>query len=294
VTCINLTCGTLTLIATPIGHPDDITLRALEVLRKTTSILCEDTRVTNRLLDYHGINGKSLYRYDDHTGCAERARYLSWLHQGQNLVLVSDAGTPTIADPGYKLVQQALEEQIPILALPGPCAAIMALTLSGLPTNRFVFEGFLAPKSAARRHQLSRYGDFLGTIITYEVTRRLYQALDDIDAVLGPRSLALARELTKPFEEVVRGSSDVIRRYYQQDGTLKGECVLLIGAPLVVDVNLESLETIMTETLQPLMEQVSIKDAVSAAYDLHHGRISKKILYAHALHLKSIGSDQAF
>src|SRR5688572_6101779 len=195
--------GELGLVATPIGNLGDLSVRAAEYLRAADAIACEDSRITIRLLQHLEIK-KPLLSYHDHNADEMRPRLIERLQRGEKMALVSDAGTPLISDPGFKLVREVAALGIPVTALPGPSAPIMALILSGLPTDRFLFLGFLAAKSAARRTELEEVAGLRASLILFETAPRLVTALADLRAVLGDRPAAVARELTKMFEEVRR------------------------------------------------------------------------------------------
>jgi 16S rRNA (cytidine1402-2'-O)-methyltransferase len=221
----------LHVVATPIGNLGDITLRALWVLRHVDRILCEDTRVTARLLAHFGIE-KPLEAYHDHNADRVRPAILAALRQGAKLALVADAGTPLVADPGFKLVRAALAEDLPVTAAPGPSAALTALILSGLPPDRFLFAGFLPPRSAARRRALADWAALEATLIFFEGPSRLAAALADLAEILGDRrNAAVARELTKLHEEVRRGPLAVLAEHYRQSGAPRGEAVIVVGPP---------------------------------------------------------------
>ena len=220
----------LHLVATPIGNLGDVTLRALWVLRQVDRILCEDTRVTRRLLARFGID-RPLETYHDHNADRVRPAVLDALRQGARLALVSDAGTPLIADPGYKLVRAAIAEQLPVTAAPGASAALTALLLSGLPTDVFLFAGFLPPRAAARRHRLADWAGLKATLIFYEGRSRLAAALTDMATVLGDRDAAVARELTKRHEEMRRGRLNELAAHYHAAGPPPGEMVVVIAPP---------------------------------------------------------------
>jgi 16S rRNA (cytidine1402-2'-O)-methyltransferase len=220
----------LYLVATPIGNLGDVTLRALAVLRGVDRILCEDTRITARLLARYGI-AKPLSRYDDHNAAAARPAILAALRSGERLALVSDAGTPLVSDPGYKLVQAAIAENLPVSAVPGPSAALTALILSGLPPDAFWFEGFLPSRGAARRRRLEGLATLDGTLIFFESAGRLADSLADMADLLGDRKAAVARELTKLHEEVRRGPLDELACHYRATGPPRGEAVVIIGPP---------------------------------------------------------------
>src|SRR3954471_8050204 len=220
----------LYVVATPIGNLKDVSFRALGVLAAADAVLAEDTRVTKTLLAHYGIT-TPLVAYHEHSDASVRARMLARLKEGQALALVSDAGTPLVSDPGYKLVQAAIAESVPVTPIPGPSAVLTALVVSGLPTDRFFFEGFLPPKSAARRARLAALAEVPGTLMLFESPHRLPDMLADAAAVLGERSGVVARELTKLFETVRRGSLRELADQFAVEGPPKGEVVVLIGAP---------------------------------------------------------------
>lgn len=217
----------LYVTATPIGNARDITLRALDVLRSCDAIAAEDTRVTAKLLAIHGI-AKPLTPYNDHNGERERPRLLARLKDGVRVALVSDAGTPLVSDPGYKLVREALAEGIPVHVIPGPSAPLAALILSGLPSDRFMFAGFLSSKSGERRSALEELKNEAATLIFFESGPRLAETLSDMAEILGERAATVARELTKLFEEVRRGSLGELAAHYGDAGAPKGEITLVV------------------------------------------------------------------
>lgn len=218
----------LYLVATPIGNLKDITLRALELLRGCDTILCEDTRVTRKLLDFYGIR-KSVLSYHDHSDDTKRERIVDLLKEGKVVCLVSDAGMPLISDPGFKLVQDCISEGIFVTSLPGANAPLAALQLSGLPSDRFCFLGFLPVKGGARKEMLEAWAEAEATLIFFETAPRLLATLEAIREVFGSRKLAVVREITKLFEEVRRGTADELIAYYESEGLPKGEIVLLAG-----------------------------------------------------------------
>jgi 16S rRNA (cytidine1402-2'-O)-methyltransferase len=220
----------LHLVATPIGNLGDISARALSVLREADRVFCEDTRVTAKLLTRHGIKQR-LEPYHDHN--AERARpaVLAALREGERVALVSDAGTPLLSDPGYKLVRAAIAENLPVTAEPGPSAALTALILSGLPPDRFLFAGFLPRRRASRRQALAGWASLDASLIFYEAAPRLAASLVDMTEILGPRPAAVARELTKLHEEVRRGPIGELADYYRREGPPRGEIVVVVGPP---------------------------------------------------------------
>jgi 16S rRNA (cytidine1402-2'-O)-methyltransferase len=220
----------LHLVATPIGNLGDVTLRALAVLRGVDRIFCEDTRVTARLLGRYGI-ATPLFRYDDHNAAAIRPAILAALRRGERLALVCDAGTPLVSDPGYKLVRAAIAENLPVTAAPGPCAALTALILSGLPPDAFLFAGFLPPRRAARRRALTHRKALDTTLIFFESAARLAETLADMAEILGSRNACVARELTKLHEEVRRAGLDELANHYRTMGPPRGEAVIIVGPP---------------------------------------------------------------
>ncbi|MGH6870002.1 MAG: 16S rRNA (cytidine(1402)-2'-O)-methyltransferase [Rhizomicrobium sp.] len=221
----------LYLTATPIGHARDISLRALDVLRGCDAIAAEDTRVTAKLLAIHGVS-KPLTAYNDHNAVRERPKLLGRLRQGARIALVSDAGTPLVADPGYKLVREAIADGISVHAVPGASAALAALSLSGLPTDRFLFAGFLPPKSAARRSTLAELKSLSATLVFFESPHRLSECLADMVGILGGRAVAVARELTKLHEECRRGDLAGLAAHYAAADPPKGEITIVVGPPV--------------------------------------------------------------
>jgi len=219
--------GTLYLIATPIGNLEDITLRALRMLREADLLAAEDTRRTRRLLEHYDIS-RPLISYHDHNKEHRSARLLEALRQGRSVALVSDAGTPGISDPAFYLVRLAIEHDVPVVPIPGPASPIAALVVSGLPPDRFVFEGFLPAKAGKRRARLRALAEEPRTIVLFESPHRLVRTLREILDILGDRPAAVARELTKKFEEVSRGPvSGLLERYAEKKP--KGEIVILLA-----------------------------------------------------------------
>ncbi len=218
----------LYLVATPIGNLEDITRRAERVLASADHIACEDRRVTSRLLHHLGLR-RPLALYHEHNAAAARPELLARLRAGQSVALVSDAGTPAISDPGYKLVREAVAQGSAVYPLPGPSATLAALIASGLPTDRFMFAGFLPPRSAARRRALEELAAVRTTLVLFESPQRLAELLADAAAVLGPRPASIARELTKLHEEHRRGSLGDLAAAIAAEGPPKGEIVLVIG-----------------------------------------------------------------
>ena len=219
----------LYIVATPIGHLDDITIRAIAVLEQVDIIAAEDTRHSSRLLQKYQIN-TPLTPYHDHTNPAQRAKILERLKQGQSIALISDAGTPLISDPGYRLVSEARAQGINVVPIPGACAAITAICAAGLPSDRFLFEGFLPPKKGARLDALQTRADEIATLVYYESPRRLADSLQDMATAFGgDRQAVIARELTKLHEQVAAGSLDeLIEQVGNDDNLSRGECVVLV------------------------------------------------------------------
>jgi 16S rRNA (cytidine1402-2'-O)-methyltransferase len=223
----NTTKGTLFIVSTPIGNMEDITLRALRVLKEVDLIAAEDTRRTGLLLRRFEIQ-TPLTSYFEGNELKKREFILSKLKEGKYIALVSDAGTPGISDPGFRLIQLAIESQIPIVPVPGPSAAITALSVSGLPTDAFLFKGFLPHKSKKRKDLLRQLEEVRETLIFYESPHRISETLKDIFEILGDREIVLTRELTKVYEEIIRGKvSEILNQV--GDRTLKGEITLVIS-----------------------------------------------------------------
>src|SRR5579863_9230603 len=220
--------GTLYVVATPIGNLEDITLRALRVLREVDWIACEDTRQTHKLLDHFGF-AKPMVSYHDHNESGRAAELVEKLTRGGSGALVSDAGTPLISDPGYRLVEAAIAASVPVVPIPGASAAVGALSAAGLPTDSFRFCGFLPPKSTQRRKLLEQLKPETGTLIFYETPHRILEALEDVTAVMGARPVVVARELTKLHEEFLRGTAAGLRAELASRPSVKGEITLLIG-----------------------------------------------------------------
>jgi len=254
--------GMLYVAATPIGNLEDITLRALRVLKEADLIACEDTRQTQKLLSHYGIE-KPTVSYHEHNEAERATELVVRLEQGATIALVSDAGMPGISDPGYRVVALAVERGIQVIPIPGAVAFASALAASGLPTDAFRFNGFLPAKSGQRKEALEAVRSSSLTEIFYEAPHRLIAALSDVIAVLGAeRPVVVARELTKIHEEFVRGTAgDVLRQFESRPGEVKGEIVLLIGkgsSPVVAKVNArERLDTIMRD--QKLDEKAALK-----------------------------------
>ena len=243
----------LHVVATPIGNLRDISFRALATLAAADAILAEDTRVTKTLLAHYGIS-TPLVAYHEHNAAVIRPHLLARLQSGAALALVSDAGTPLVSDPGFKLVADAAGLGIEIISVPGPSAVLAALVVAGLPTDRFFFEGFLPPKSAARRQRIAELATIPGTLVFFESPRRVADVLTDLAAVLGDRPAAIARELTKHFETVRRGNLNALAEQLSQEAPPKGEIVLLVGPPEAgaVAITSEDLDARIEKALETL------------------------------------------
>lgn len=224
------TAGTLILVATPIGNLGDFSPRAAEVLTTADVIACEDTRVTRKLLRLTGtVTSARMVPYHDHNGAEMRPWIIEQLAKGRRVALVSDAGTPLVSDPGYKLVAACREQDIPVESVPGPSAVLAALAISGLPSDRFMFAGFLAGATGARRTQITELSNLAATTIWFETPARLAQSLSDMVEIMGRREAVIARELTKMHEEVIRGDLADLASRIASMARLKGEIVLLVA-----------------------------------------------------------------
>ena len=265
----------LHIVATPIGNLGDLSPRAADTLSRADLILVEDTRVTGKLLAHIGAK-VPMRRYDDHAGEAERDRVLAMLAD-KAVALVSDAGTPLISDPGYKLVRAARDAGLAVHQVPGPCAAVAALSIAGLPTDRFLFLGFLPAKAKARKDAIAEIARVRATLILYESAQRLADVLTALSEGLGNRDAAVARELTKLHEECVTGSLDELAKFYS-GAPPKGEIVILVGPPLEAEAVSDSdLDTLLDRALARLSPS---RAAAEVAEQLG---IPRKRAYARAL-----------
>ncbi len=267
----------LYIVATPIGNLGDITLRAIEVLRGCDGVACEDTRVTGKLLKHLGLS-KPLWRYDDYASDKDRSRLIESM-QTRAVALVSDAGTPLVSDPGYRLVREARQRGIAVTSIPGPCAAVVGLTLSGLPNDRFLFAGFLPAKEKARVDVLMDLGRVPSTLVFYEAGPRLIKALASIGEALPGRQVTVARELTKLHEECRTGSSAELCEWYTEHPP-KGEIVLLVGPPDEQAFGKADADAMLAEALETL------KPSQAAAQVAKATGIERKTLYARAMEMR--------
>jgi 16S rRNA (cytidine1402-2'-O)-methyltransferase len=273
----------LHLVATPIGNLRDITLRALDVLQAVDLVACEDTRVFAKLARHYGIRAPTV-AYADATQDAAEPRILAALAAGKRVALVSDAGMPLISDPGYRLVRAAVAGGHAVTCAPGPSAVPLALALSGLPTDRFFFGGFLPARQGERRRAIAVAAGIPATLVFFEAPHRLAAALIDLAELLGPRPAAIARELTKLFEEIRRAPLDDLAAHYADDPEIRGEIAIVIGPPEAATAPAVGK---LDQALRSAMSGASLKDAaseVAARYGL-----KRREVYARALELKREG-----
>ncbi len=251
----------LYLVATPIGNLGDITLRALAVLARADVIYCEDTRHSRTLMQHFSLRAP-LKSYHEHNAAAQRPRIMEELAAGARVGLISDAGTPLVSDPGYKLVREALAAGHAVASLPGASAVLTALSQAGLPSDAFFFAGFLPPRSAARQARLESLKRIAATLVFYEAPSRVADTLADLDSVLGPRHAAVTRELTKLHEEVMRGDlKGLAARVAQQPA--RGEYAIVVGPPQQLEASDQAIETALSDALQDMR----LKDAAKAVAD---------------------------
>jgi len=268
----------LYIVATPIGNLGDVTARALDTLRAVDLIACEDTRVTGVLMQRFALT-TPMTPYHDHNADTARPILLEKLQAGAAIALVSDAGTPLISDPGYKLVRACADAGIAVIPIPGPSALLAALMVAALPTDRILFAGFLPSKSNARRDAIAEVQNLQATLVFYESTQRLPEALADLAGVLGARPAAVCRELTKLHEDVRRGTLDSLAKMYAGEGPPKGEAVVVVGGAQPSEASASDVD----DALRTALETMSVRDA--AAYVAETLRQSKRALYTRALEL---------
>jgi 16S rRNA (cytidine1402-2'-O)-methyltransferase len=270
----------LYVTATPIGNARDITLRALDVLAGCDAIAAEDTRVTAKLLAIHGI-ARPLTAYNDHNGARERPKLLARLKHGAKIALVSDAGTPLVSDPGYKLVRAALAEGVPVHAVPGASATLTALALAGLPTDRFLFAGFLPSRAGERGSVLAELKSVHATLIFFESAQRLGESLAQMAEVLGARAVAVTRELTKLHEEVRRGTLVTLAAQLAAEPAPKGEVTILVGPPPETTADLARIDALLDQAL-PFMPVKAAAELIALALE-----VPRKAVYERALEKKN-------
>ena len=276
-----MTVATLYIIATPIGNLEDISYRAVRILGEVDLIAAEDTRHSLKLLTHFGIS-KPLTSYFDHNQQFKGERILNALRRGKSVALISDAGTPCISDPGFQLVRDAVAENILVVPVPGACAAVTALSASGLPTDNFTFAGFPPSRQGKRRTFLTNMSELPGTLVLYEAPHRLIDTLNDIREVLGERQVIVARELTKIFEEFIRGSASEVIDVVSQD-IVRGEVVVLIAAGKMTPQESEPLENVLHRLMAD--GTLSIKDIAKQAAVI--AGVSRSEAYTEALKLRN-------
>ncbi len=271
----------LYFVATPIGAARDITLRALDILGSADVLAAEDTRTLRHLMEIHGIalGGRPLIAYHDHNGAQVRPRLLAALAAGRSVAYASEAGTPLVADPGYQLARATIDGQLPLFAAPGASAVLCALGVAGLPTDRFLFAGFLPNSAAGRRRSLAELRDTPATLVFFESPRRLARSLTDMAEILGPsRAAAVCRELTKRFEEVVRDPLGVLAATFSAR-EVKGEIVIVVDRPGSASVD----PALVDAALLTALKEMSVKDAATQV--ALHLNLARRDMYQRALHL---------
>ena len=269
----------LYIVATPIGNLGDISLRACDVLARCGIVACEDTRVAGKLLHHLGIS-RPLQRYDDHASDEVRDKLLEKM-RNMPVALVSDAGTPLVSDPGYRLVRDAREAGIAVTSVPGASAPLVALTMSGLPNDRFLFSGYLPAKDKARRDVLDELACVPATLIFFETSPRLCRSLEAIGDILPGREVAVARELTKFYEECRRGSAEELAQHYTANPP-RGEIVLLVGPPVEAAASKEEADAMLREALEDMKPSQAASSVAKAT------GIDRKLLYKRALELRQL------
>ena len=278
----------LWLVATPIGHADDITLRAIDILGRADVLTCEDTRRTRKLMDIHGISrsGRPMIAYHDRNGAARRPAILQLLDQGKSVAYASDAGTPMIADPGYRLVEAARAAGHPVHVAPGASSVLAALCLAGLPTDRFLFAGFLPQRQAARRRAAANLAGITTTLVWFESPRRLGESLADLAEALGPeRKAAVVREITKLHEETLTATLGELADHWTDAPPPKGEIVLVVGPPSRSAAVPEGAE--LDAMIRAALAKGSVKDAASAVAEATG--LGRRDIYRRAVELAEQG-----
>jgi 16S rRNA (cytidine1402-2'-O)-methyltransferase len=275
----------LYLVATPIGNLADISLRALAVLARAPLIAAEDTRHSRKLVSHYNIAAE-LTPYHEHNAARERPKLLARIEAGYAVALISDAGTPLVSDPGYKLVREALDAGLMVTSIPGPSAALAALTCAGLPTDSFLFGGFLPPKAGPRQTRLAALKDAPATLLFFETAPRLAKSLSDMSTVLGPREAVIARELTKLHETLHRGTLDTLAAEIEEQ-PLKGEVAVVVAPPPAEEGAVD--DAILAADLETALQTMSLRDAVRAVTDAHG--VQRARVYELALSLSKRGAS---
>ena len=279
------TIGCLYIIATPIGNYDDISLRAIKLLKTVEILLCEDTRKTKRLLSYLNIKRKKLISYNDNNASDKRPNIINKLLSKKNMGLVSDAGTPLISDPGYKLVKECYMNNIRVTHAPGPSSVINGLILSGLPTNQFYFGGFVSSKKTLKRKQFIATEKYNITGIWFDTCLRIRNTLEVMQEVFGNRKISIARELTKTYEEVITGDLDdvikIINNRVENNNPLKGEVILIVNGYTEKKFEFNNLNVIIKNKL----EQLSLRDAVDEI--ITETKLPRRIIYNEAIKIRN-------
>ena len=274
----------LHILATPIGTANDITIRALNILRDADILVAEDTRVLRKLMEIHGINlnGRKILSYHDHNGEVQRPKLIALIKEGKVLAYASDAGTPLIADPGFSLTKLAIQNNIRVHAAPGASALLTALCLAGLPTDNFFFGGFLGSKSSQRIKNLQKIQNLDATLVYYESPKRTLSTLKDISKIFGnDRLISVCREMTKKFEEVIRGTVDQVIDEIKSRHSFKGEVVIVLGPPTKKEISDEEIYS----ALQIALQEYRIKDAATQISEQFG--VPKKRSYEMALRIKA-------
>lgn len=270
----------LYIIATPIGNLQDISVRAVQILDEAEIIACEDTRIAKKLFTLLGLSlSKKFIKYEDHCEEEKAQELIDLINQNHAVALISDAGSPLISDPGYKLVRQCRLQDIYVTAVPGACAVITALQLSGLPTNRFMFAGFIPNKDKARADLFKELKDIDTTLVFYETAPRLLKTLAQMAEIYARRETAVCRELTKIYEKTVSGSAEELIKYFTQNPP-RGEFVIMVAPPVKKDADIENIRDILRRRLKETSLKTAVKE-VCTAYNLN-----KNEVYALALELK--------
>ena len=281
--------GTLTIVATPIGNLGDFTPRATAALAGADVIACEDTRTTRKLLRLTGTASTArMVPYHDHNGAEMRPWLLEQLEAGRQVALVSDAGTPLVSDPGYKLVAACRDAGITVVAVPGASAVLAALTVSGLPSDRFMFAGFLPAAEGARRSQITELAELTATTIWFETPARIARSLTDMADILGPRDAVIARELTKLHEEILRGTLDELAARLASGPALKGEIVLLVAGRSRDDEAMDDAQ--LAAMLRAELEGQRLRDAVKSVVEMTG--LPRNRVYRLALELTGDGPNR--